>query len=86
MKPGLLVKYYACILERRAFCNTCEKFIPIEIGNRFLLLQKGEKISSQSFLCRFHGFIDGTAVAVAAFQIRKFNPICVLFFMEDGVI
>ncbi|MCI8743804.1 MAG: YjdF family protein [Lachnospiraceae bacterium] len=28
--------------------------------------------------------MDGTAVGVAALQIRKFNPICVLFFVEDG--
>lgn len=34
-ETGALAKYYACILERRASCNTCEKFIPIETAQSF---------------------------------------------------
>lgn len=35
VNPGLPVKHYACILERRASCNACEKFIPIEMARSF---------------------------------------------------
>ena len=35
VKSGLVVKYYACILERRASCNAWEKLIPIEMARSF---------------------------------------------------